>query len=390
VRPATRIGVVLGSRPEAIKLAPVIQAIRARSNLEAVVISTGQNGQMLTPALDAFGLRPDHALQSLVPGQTLHDTASRTLLGLRELFREQPRPFDWVVVQGDTTTAFAAALAAFYAQIPVAHVEAGLRSGRRYAPFPEEINRRLVDQLSERLFAPTQAARDQLLAEGFRPTQVHVTGNTVVDALQAARKLVRGRRISLPGVADAALAGRRMLLVTAHRQESFGPGLLSIFRALRRLVEDLPDVCVVYPPHLDPSVDGPAHEQLGGRDRIHLVPPLSYLEFVAAMERAHLVLTDSGSVQEEAPSLGKPLVVLRDVTERPEGIAAGVARLAGTSERRIYDETRRLLEDDAAYRRMATGINPYGDGRASERIVDLLQGNDAAATNTLATRALAS
>jgi UDP-N-acetylglucosamine 2-epimerase (non-hydrolysing) len=365
-----RVGVVMGTRPEGIKLAPVVHELRRRGGFEAVAISTGQHRTMLEQALAAFHLRPDADLQLMTPGQTLHDVTSKTLLGLRELLAREA--LDWIVVQGDTTTAFAAALAAFYARIPVAHVEAGLRSGVRYSPFPEEINRRMVDQLSDLLYAPTNEARELLLAEGFPAERVYVTGNTVVDALQMARRIVRDEGVELPDVPAEALRGQRMLLVTAHRRESFGPGLAAIYAALRRLVADFPDVSVVYPVHLNPSVDGPARQLLGGHPRIHLIRPLGYLEFVAAMERAHLVLTDSGGVQEEAPTLRKPLIVMRDVTERPEGIAAGVACLAGTSEERIYGEARRLLVDERAYRRMTAGINPYGDGHAAERIVDLL------------------
>lgn len=381
----------MGTRPEAIKLAPVVQELRSRRDLEPVVISTGQHRTMLEQALAAFDLRPDVDLQVMTAGQTLHDITSKTLLGLRDLLGRTPSAgsvagplagtLDWLVVQGDTTTAFAAALAAFYAKIPVAHVEAGLRSGVRYSPFPEEINRRLVDQLSDVLFAPTEPARELLLAEGFPRERVHVTGNTVVDALEAARRIVRAKQIAVPEVPPAALDGKRMLLVTAHRRESFGPGLQAIFRALRRLVDDVPDSCVVYPVHLNPAVDGPAREHLGGHPRIHLIRPLAYLEFVAAMESAHLVLTDSGGVQEEVPTMGKPLVVMRDVTERPEGVAAGVACLAGTSEDRIHAETLRLLNDDSAYRRMARGFNPYGDGLASVRIADVLEFEAAVATS---------
>jgi UDP-N-acetylglucosamine 2-epimerase (non-hydrolysing) len=372
------VGVVVGTRPEAIKLAPVVHELARRDGIAPVLISTGQHRTMLDQALAAFDLAPDFDLEIMTPGQTLHDVTAKTLFGMRDLLRKNP--LDYLVVQGDTTTATAAAMAGFYDRIPVAHVEAGLRSGQRYSPFPEEINRRVVDQLSDVLFAPTTQSRDLLLAEGFAADRIFVTGNTVVDALEVARGIVQRRGITLPGVAPAALAGRRVLLVTAHRRESFGAGLLAIFRALRRLVDDCPDVAVVYPVHLNPNVDGPAHELLGGHDRIHLIQPLAYLEFVAAMERAHLVLTDSGGVQEEVPTLRKPLIVMRDVTERPEGIAAGVACLAGTSEERIYRETRRLLDDEAAYRRMSSGCNPYGDGRAAVRIVDVLANELSVAT----------
>jgi UDP-N-acetylglucosamine 2-epimerase (non-hydrolysing) len=368
----TKVAVVMGTRPEAIKLAPVVHELSRRPGVEPFVISTGQHASMLTQALGAFDLEPDVDLQVMTPGQSLHDVTSRTLQGLRSVFEHTS--VDWIVVQGDTTTAFAAALAGFYAQISVAHVEAGLRSGMRYAPFPEEINRRLVDQLSEVLFAPTEAAGALLRAEGFAPGRVHVTGNTVVDALLAAREIARARRAAIPDLPLGALAGKRMLLVTAHRRESFGSGLAAIFRALRRLADEIPDVAIVYPVHLNPNVDGPARDILGDHPRVHLIRPLSYLEFVAAMDAAYLVLTDSGGVQEEVPTMRKPVVVMRDVTERPEGIAAGVACLVGTSETRIFAETRRLLDDEATYRRMTSGANPYGDGRAAVRIVDVLLG----------------
>jgi UDP-N-acetylglucosamine 2-epimerase (non-hydrolysing) len=371
VTAAGRIGVVMGTRPEAIKLAPLVRELQRRPCLDPLVISTGQHQTMLAQALEAFDLQPDIDLRLMTPGQSLHDVTSKTLHGVCDLLARYA--LDWIVVQGDTTSAFAAALAGFYAKLPVAHVEAGLRSGIRYSPFPEEINRRLVDQLSSVLFAPTEPARDLLIGEGFAPEKVHVTGNTVVDALEIARQVVSAKGIELPDIPSGALVGKRMLLVTAHRRESFGPGMEAIFRALRRLVDDIPDVCVVYPVHLNPRVDGPAHQLLGGHPRIHLIRPLAYLEFVAAMELSHLVLTDSGGVQEEAPTMRKPLIVMRDVTERPEGVDAGVACLAGTSEKRIYEETRRLLFDDAAYRRMARGFNPYGDGRAAARIADVLQ-----------------
>jgi UDP-N-acetylglucosamine 2-epimerase (non-hydrolysing) len=277
------------------------------------------------------------------------------------------------VVQGDTTTAFAAALAAFYEKIPVAHVEAGLRSGDRYAPFPEEVNRRLVDQLSEVLLAPTADARRTLLAEGFPPDAVPLTGNTVVDALLAARASLRARpgAVSLPSLPP----GARVVLVTAHRRESFGPALESVCRALVRILHEDPSAHVVYPVHLNPSVNGPVRRLLGGEPRALLLPPVPYLEFVALMDRADVVLTDSGGVQEEAPTFGKPLLVLRDVTERPEGVAAGVARLVGTDEDRIAAETLRLLGDPAHRASMTSGVNPYGDGLAARRIAGILAGD---------------
>jgi UDP-N-acetylglucosamine 2-epimerase (non-hydrolysing) len=278
-----------------------------------------------------------------------------------------------VVVQGDTTTAFAAALAAFYAKVPVAHVEAGLRSGERLSPFPEELNRRLVDQLSDELFAPTADARGLLLREGFDPATVHRTGNTVVDALLWAREILRTRNVAVAGLPREALAGKRLVLVTAHRRESFGPGVEAICRALVRIARAVPDAVGVYPVHLNPNVDGPVRRILGAEPRITLLPPLDYLSFVALLDACRIVLTDSGGVQEEAPTFGKPILVMREVTERPEGIAAGVAKLVGTDEVRIAEEAIRLLLDEAAYREMATGHNPYGDGKASERIARILE-----------------
>jgi UDP-N-acetylglucosamine 2-epimerase len=366
------VAVVLGTRPEAIKLAPVVRALAARKHVKPFVVSTGQHREMLEQALRLFALRPDVDLDLMRPGQSLEDVTCSALKRLESVFHEL-RP-EWVVVQGDTTTAFAAALAAFYAKIPVAHVEAGLRSGERYSPFPEEINRRLVDQLSDVLFAPTDLARDLLLRDGFSERVVHVTGNTVVDALLVAREHVRREPPAIGGLHEEALDGKKMLLVTAHRRESFGGAFAEMCRALRRLVDEQPDACIVYPVHLNPNVDGPVRSLLGDHPRIHLLRPVTYLEFVALMDRAFLVLTDSGGVQEEAPTFRKPLLVLREVTERPEGIAAGVARLVGTSEERIVREALALLRDPSLYASMATGINPYGDGRASERIADVLEG----------------
>ncbi|HEX8796110.1 MAG TPA: UDP-N-acetylglucosamine 2-epimerase (non-hydrolyzing) [Polyangiaceae bacterium] len=367
--PAT-IAVVLGTRPEAIKLAPVVREIARRSQLAPLVVSTGQHREMLEQALRLFDLRPDVDLDLMRPGQTLHDVTSDALLGLRTVLRQSaPR---YVVVQGDTTTALAAALAAFYEKIPVAHVEAGLRSGQRYAPFPEEMNRRLVDQLSSLLFAPTEMARTFLLREGFSAASTLVTGNTVVDALHVARDHVRRAPPIIAGLSEGALDGKKTILVTAHRRESFGEAFAAMCRALRRIVDESPDASIVYPVHLNPNVDGPVRALLGGHERIHLLKPVTYLEFVALMDRSWVVLTDSGGVQEEAPTFGKPVLVLRDVTERPDGIEAGVARLVGTSETGIVSGTLSLLRDPAAYAAMARPVNPYGDGHASERIVDAL------------------
>jgi UDP-N-acetylglucosamine 2-epimerase (non-hydrolysing) len=363
--------VVLGTRPEAIKLAPVVRELRHRSLLEPVVLSTGQHREMLAQALGAFALEPDVDLDVMQPRQGLSEVTARVLEGTGRVISEV-RPA-WVVVQGDTSTAFAASLAAYYARVPVAHVEAGLRSGDRDTPFPEEANRRLVDQVSDLLLAPTPSAARTLVEEGHDPARVHVTGNTVVDALLAARGEARRRAVEIPGVPEEALAGKRVVLVTAHRRESFGPPLRSICRAVLRLVRSDPDIVVVYPVHLNPEVDGTVRKMLGTEPRVLLPPPLPYLSFVALLDRATLVLTDSGGLQEEAPTFGKPVLVLRDVTERPEGVEAGIARLVGTDADRIAAEARALLANPAELARMSGVPSPYGDGHASRRIADLLE-----------------
>jgi UDP-N-acetylglucosamine 2-epimerase len=364
-----RIAVVAGTRPEAIKLAPVVYLLRRQPGIETVFVSTGQHREMLKQVLAAFSLSPDLDLEVMRSGQDLHDVTIATLAKLKPILREL-RPA-WVVVQGDTTSAMAAALSAFYERIPVAHVEAGLRTNDRYRPFPEEINRRLVDQLSGVLFAPTALAREALLREGFDDARILVSGNTVVDAILHLRASGETRRRHAGGLDLEAIPGR-LVLVTSHRRESFGDGLAAICRALVRIAERHPDVTVVYPVHLNPNVDGPVRAALGGHPRIVLLPPVSYEDLGALLERCHLVLTDSGGIQEEAPSFRKPVLVLREVTERPEGVAAGVAAVVGTGEERIVVETSRLLSDRAAYERMASGASPYGDGHAAERIVEAL------------------
>jgi UDP-N-acetylglucosamine 2-epimerase (non-hydrolysing) len=360
----------VGTRPEGIKMAPVVRALRARpERFETLLVSTGQHREMLRQVFDVFALAPDVDLDVMKPGQDLYDVTAASLLGMRDVLRRL-RP-DWLLVQGDTTTVMAAALAAFYEKIPVGHVEAGLRTGNLLLPYPEEMNRLLADRLTRLHFAPTEGAARALRAEGFDPANIHVTGNTVVDALLAVRGHVRAHPVELP-VPEAALAGRRLILVTGHRRESFGETFRGICRAILRVVQAHPDVVVVYPVHLNPNVNGPVRELLGGEARILLPPPAGYLQFVSLLDRAHLVLTDSGGVQEEAPSFAKPVLVMRDVTERPEGVDAGVARLVGTREDDIFAGVHELLSDPAAYARMAKGANPYGDGRASERIADLL------------------
>ena len=358
-----RILAVVGTRPEAIKMAPVIRALRSEPWAEVRVLATAQHRQMLDQVLDAFAIVPDVDLDIMAPDQTLPELTSRLLSRLDEVFaRERP---DVVLIQGDTTTVMTAAMAAFYRHIAVGHVEAGLRTGDLQNPFPEEMNRIVAGRLSRWHFAPTAGARDNLLREGFDPASVHVTGNTVIDALLE----VVQREVPLPVEVPE---GRRMLLVTAHRRENFGAPFREVCEAVRDIADRHADVHVVYPVHPNPNVSGPAHEILSGHARIVLCPPLDYLPFVAAMKRAHLILTDSGGVQEEAPALGKPVLVMRQETERPEAVEAGVVKLVGPVRDAIVAEASRLLDDPEAYARMARGVSPYGDGRAAGRIVDIL------------------
>jgi len=371
-----RVLFVFGTRPEAIKLAPVIRRVAETPGLEPRVCLTAQHREMIDPILAWFGIKPDHDLDVMRPGQDLSTLTARILTGLAPVLTEE-RP-DLLVVQGDTTSTMAAALAAFYHRVAVAHVEAGLRTHRRDAPFPEEINRRLTGALADLHFAPTALARDHLLAEGVDPATVHVTGNTVVDALLDT--LARLEGADDPALArvrtdlDAATDGgrRRLILVTGHRRESFGPGFREICAALAELAGRHPDATVVYPVHLNPNVQKPVREALTDLPNVHLWPPLDYLAFVEAMRRAYLILTDSGGVQEEAPTLRVPVLVMREVTERREGVDAGVVRLVGTDRTRIVAEAAALLDDPAARAAWGKVPNPYGDGHAAERIAAVL------------------
>ena len=363
-----RVMVVFGTRPEAIKLAPVVHTLRSRGRLEVSVVVTAQHREMLDQVLDIFGLRPDADLNLMTPDQSLNGLAGRALERLDALLAEMAP--DVVVVQGDTTTAMAAALAAFHRRIPAAHVEAGLRTADPLNPFPEEMNRRLVARIAAWHFAPTAGARDNLLREHVAPEAVLVTGNTVIDALYMARR--PSYRFTDPALEQAAAWPGRLLLLTTHRRENLGEPLRRIYGAVRRLLQRFPDVAVVFPVHRNPHVRAAAQE-LAGQERVYLMEPPHYLDFVHLLERSHLVLTDSGGIQEEALALGKPVLVLRTTTERPEGIAAGGARLAGTDPDRIEREAARLLMDPEAYRAMATAPNPYGDGRAAERIAHALE-----------------
>ncbi len=359
---------VFGTRPEAIKMAPVVGACRDRpERIEPIVCLTGQHREMLRQMVDYFGIEVDEQLAVMRPDQTLSSLTARCLDALDEVMRRR-RPH-CVVVQGDTTTAMTAALAAFYHRLPVVHVEAGLRTGRLDAPWPEELNRRVVDLVSALYCAPTQRAAETLRAEGVRPEAVRVTGNTVVDALLKTLQRERLRDV-LWRQKHAALRRDRMVLVTGHRRENFGRGMERICRAIRSLAERFPDCQFVYPVHLNPRVREPVFRLLGALENVYLLPPVGYPEFVWLMDRAVLILTDSGGVQEEAPSLGKPVLVMRETTERPEAVEAGVARLVGTSVERIVAEAQDLLAHPAACRAWQGAANPYGDGRAAERIVD--------------------
>lgn len=359
--PATIVCVV-GTRPEAVKMAPVILALQREPWAQVRVLATGQHRQMLDQVLQAFGIQADIDLDLMQPNQDLTGLTSRMLTAIDRVLKDE-QPFA-VLAQGDTTTVMVAALASFYLNIPFGHVEAGLRTGDMRRPFPEEMNRVLAGRLARWHFAPTESSRANLLREGIDASQVYVTGNTVIDALHT---------VAARTPASEEKPGRRLVLVTAHRRESFGDPLVEALRAIRELVERNPDVDVLYPVHRNPNVVGPVDQILGGHPRIRLTEPLDYVPFVAAMKSAHLILTDSGGVQEEAPALGKPVLVMRAETERPEAVSAGVVKLVGTDGARILAEAQRLLDDASAYREMAKGVSPYGDGHAAGRIVDVLR-----------------
>lgn len=369
-RERKKVMVVIGTRPEAIKLAPIVLELeRHRVHFEVEICVTGQHREMLDQMLQVFGLQPHHDLGVMKAGQDLAGVTAACLTGLDRVLRQE-RP-DMVLVQGDTTTTFAASLAAYYHRIPIGHIEAGLRTGKKYDPFPEEINRRLVTHLSDFHFAPTEVARNNLLLEGVNPENVLVTGNTVIDALL----LTKARLAEEPGLAVDFLGptdGLRIVLVTAHRRESFGPRFRQICEALRALAERRRDVLIVYPVHPNPNVQSPVHEILDGVSNVRLLAPMDYVSFVACMQRASILLTDSGGIQEEGPSLGKPILVMREVSERPEAIAAGTASLTGTDPERIIRAVSLLLDDPSHYRQMTSRPNPYGDGHAAERIVQFL------------------
>jgi len=372
-----KVMLVFGTRPEAIKMAPLVKGLQARyGEIQTVVCVTAQHREMLDQVLKLFDIVPEHDLNIMKPGQDLFDITGNILGGLKGVLQqEQP---DLVLVHGDTTTTLAASLAAFYARVPVGHVEAGLRTGNKQAPFPEEMNRRLTSAIADIHFAPTSASRENLLREGIAADTIHVTGNTVIDALLVVvEKLRKDEQLQAEFAQRFAYLepGRRLILVTGHRRENFGEGFQNICQALADIAAEHPDVQVLYPVHLNPNVRQPVNDILAARGlaNVHLIDPVDYLPFVYLMDRAHIIVTDSGGIQEEAPSLGKPVLVMRDTTERPEAVEAGTVKLVGTSRETIVAEVRRLLTDEQAYTVMSRAHNPYGDGKASEKIIDLIR-----------------
>lgn len=369
---STHVMVVFGTRPEAIKMAPVVSALKKRQDLRVSVAITAQHREMLDQVLDLFAIDPDEDLNVMQPGQSLPGLFSKILQGMTGVLARQ-RP-NLVLVHGDTSTTLATALAAFYAKVPVGHVEAGLRTGNMTAPWPEEANRRLTAPLAQLHFAPTTRSRENLLVEGIAEDGIHVTGNTVIDALLSIVRRIQsdaGMRETLAGSFPFLDPDKQLVLVTGHRRENFGHGFEQICLALADLARR-EDVQIVYPVHLNPNVQEPVNRILAGTKGVFLVEPLDYLPFVYLMSHARLILTDSGGVQEEAPSLGKPVLVMRDTTERPEAVEAGTVRLVGTDRRRIVEQATHLLDDQQVYETMSRAHNPYGDGKAAERIADII------------------
>ena len=356
---------VFGTRPEAIKMCPLVKELKTRENIKTVVCVTGQHRQMLDMVLDTFQVVPDYDLSIMKAGQTLFDITTNILNGIGGVL-DEVKP-DVVLVHGDTSTTFVTALACFYKQIPVGHVEAGLRTYNIYSPYPEEFNRQAVGILAKYNFAPTELARENLLREGKSGASIFVTGNTAIDALKTTVR----EDFAHPELEWA--KGSRMIMITAHRRENLGQPMHNMFRAIRRVLEEYPDVKAIYPIHMNPVVRMAAEKELGGCDRIHIIEPLEVLEFHNFLARSYMILTDSGGIQEEAPSLGKPVLVMRDTTERPEGIAAGTLKLVGTDEQVIYENFKLLLDDQNTYLAMSRASNPYGDGFACKRITDILE-----------------
>lgn len=377
---------VFGTRPEAIKMAPLVKAFQHNpEDFKTIVCVTGQHREMLDQVLKIFEIKPDYDLNIMKQSQDLYDVTARVLTGMRDVLKEV-RP-DVVLVHGDTTTSTAAALAAFYQQIPVGHVEAGLRTHNIYSPWPEEMNRQITGRIATYHFAPTQLSRENLLAEGVKDKMIAITGNTVIDALHivvdkiknnaSLNQLLAAELVSAGYDTSRLVGGKRLVLITGHRRENFGDGFISMCRAIKDLTMQFPDVDFVYPMHLNPNVRKPIHEVFGtdltGLGNMFFIEPLEYLSFVYLMEKASIVLTDSGGIQEEAPGLGKPVLVMRDTTERPEALEAGTVKLVGTNYNKIYNNVSELLTDTDAYAKMSHAVNPYGDGKACGRIVDSLR-----------------
>ena len=362
-----KVMLVFGTRPEAIKMCPLVKELKTRKNIETVVCVTGQHRQMLDQVLDAFKVKPDYDLSIMKDRQTLFDVTTNILNRIKEVL-EKENP-DVVLVHGDTSTTFVTALACFYLQIPVGHVEAGLRTYDIYSPYPEEFNRQAVSIIAKYNFAPTELSKNNLLKEGKKSETIYVTGNTAIDAL----KTTVTDDYKNPELEWA--KGSKLVLLTAHRRENLGEPLKHMFRAIRKIVDEHPDVKVIYPIHMNPVVRETANEILGNDDRIRIIEPLEVIDFHNFMARSYMILTDSGGIQEEAPSLGKPVLVMRDTTERPEGIKAGTLKLVGTDEETIYEEVNKLLSDHKEYSKMSNASNPYGDGTASKQIADILEKN---------------
>lgn len=359
-----KVMTIFGTRPEAIKMAPLVKELKSREEIECIVCVTAQHRQMLDQVLDVFNIVPDYDLDIMKQGQTLSDITSRALQGLEKVIsKEKP---NIVLVHGDTTTTFAGALAAYYTQTDIGHVEAGLRTWNKYSPYPEEMNRQMVGVVTDMHFAPTENSKKSLLAENKKEETIFVTGNTAIDALATTVKEEYSNEIFDWVGTD------KLILLTAHRRENLGEPMRNMFKAIKRIVEEFNDIKVIYPVHLNPKVREVADEVLGNNDKVKLIEPLEVIDFHNFIAKSHIILTDSGGIQEEAPSLGKPVLVLRDTTERPEGIAAGTLKLVGTNEETIYNETKKLLTDIEEYTKMSQASNPYGDGKASKRIADAI------------------
>ncbi len=366
-----KISIIFGTRPEAIKLAPVILELKKYCELEINICVTAQHREMLDQVLEVFNIKPDVDLNIMKANQSLSELTHRAIKLLDEYFLEH-KP-DIILVQGDTTTVFAASLAAFYHKIAIGHVEAGLRTWNKFSPFPEEINRVLTTKLTDIHFAPTQLSKDNLLKEGISEEKIFITGNTVIDALFIARDKIKNKKVSIPGLSiDFTVQENSIILITGHRRENFGEGFLQICQAIAELADKFTQYNFVYPVHLNPNVRKPVFDILSKQKNIFLIEPLTYLPFIYLMDKSKIILTDSGGVQEEAPSLGKPVLVMRENTERPEGVDAGTVRLVGAKKDMIVKEATKLLTDETEYLKMANAVNPYGDGMASKRIADIL------------------